>query len=496
METVTDAPNLESFLERARRLFIGGEWSEATSSEELVSIDPGTGEVLGIVAEANASDVDVAVQAAAAAFPGWRDTRASERGEILWRFADTVEEHAHELALLESLDSGKPLTISEGFIVPMVASTLRYFAGLAGKLEGRAVTPAMAQRGHHQVVVTRVPVGVVAAIVPWNMPAMLAAWKLAPALAFGNTVVLKPAEETPLVALRLAELGSEAGLPPGALNVVTGSGATTGASLASHPDIHKVSFTGSTEVGREILSTSASDFKRVSLELGGKSAVIVFADALARDLKWLSTQAAWATFSNAGQICAAGSRLLIQEDAYESVLEGVATVAENIKPLHALEEKARMGPMISEEHLARVQGFIEKARADSTLVSGGSRASDTGFFLQPTIFSDVSSSNVIWQEEIFGPVIAARSFSDIDEAAALANDTKYGLAAGIFTQNLGAAQQLSQRLRAGTIWINTYNLIDPAVSWGGFGESGIGRENGWSAVDLYTEEKTVWMSLD
>jgi len=490
-------PSTQAFLDGSpKKLFINNEWVSAANGETFQTLNPATGEILAEAALAGQEDVDRAVRAAREAFESdaWRQMSGEDRGQLLWRLADLIDEHADELAELETLDNGKPLRVSRKGDIPFAAKHFRYYAGWAGKLEGATVPVSYP----NQFVYTlREPVGVVGLIIPWNFPLLMAAWKLSPALACGNTVILKPAEETPLTALRLGELALEAGFPPGVINILTGPGEPTGAAIAAHPGIDKISFTGSTEVGRKILEASAkSNLKKVNIELGGKSPNVIFADA---DPAKAIKGAIWAIFSTAGQECVAGSRLFVERPVYEQVLEGLAGEAQKIRVGNGFAQKVHIGPLVSERQLERVIGYIDEGRrAGARIVTGGERLGgefERGYFLAPTIFSSEDDELSIMREEVFGPVAAVTAFDDWDELVQRANDTRYGLAAGVWTQNLSKAHRFAQAVHAGTVWINSYGLFDAAAPFGGYKESGFGREMGKEALDLYTNSKTVWVGL-
>lgn len=476
------------------RLHIGGEWIESASGSTFETVSPATGEVIAEVAEGGAPDIELAVEAARRAFEGpWRSLDAAERGAILWRIADTIEERSEELARLESLDNGKP--IREAMIdLRMVVDTFRYFAGWATKIEGETIPV----RGSILNYTLREPIGVIGAIIPWNFPLLMAAWKVAPALACGNTVVLKPAEETPLTALELAAVGADVGLPPGVLNVVPGLGGVAGAALVASEGVDKIAFTGSTEVGREIMRRAADTLTPVSLELGGKSPNIIFADA---DLEAAMRGAFAGIFYNGGQCCTAGSRLLVEESIHDQLIEALIERATRFRPGDPLDPQTRMGPLVSEAQLERVLGYIESGlEGGARLAVGGKRAEfegeEKGYWVEPTIFERVAPDQVIAQEEIFGPVLTTMTFSSEEEAIEIANGTIYGLAAGIWTKDIKRAHRVAQRIDAGTVWINTYHPLDPASPFGGYKHSGYGRELGRYALDLYTQIKSVWVDLN
>jgi len=476
------------------RLHIGGEWIESASGSTFKTVSPATGEVIAEVAEGGAPDIELAVEAARRAFEGpWRSLDAAERGAILWRIADTIEERSEELARLESLDNGKP--IREAMIdLRMVVDTFRYFAGWATKIEGETIPV----RGSILNYTLREPIGVIGAIIPWNFPLLMAAWKVAPALACGNTVVLKPAEETPLTALELAAVGADVGLPPGVLNVVPGLGGVAGAALVASEGVDKIAFTGSTEVGREIMRRAADTLTPVSLELGGKSPNIIFADA---DLEAAMRGAFAGIFYNGGQCCTAGSRLLVEESIHDQLIEALIERATRFRPGDPLDPQTRMGPLVSEAQLERVLGYIESGlEGGARLAVGGKRAEfegeEKGYWVEPTIFERVAPDQVIAQEEIFGPVLTTMTFSSEEEAIEIANGTIYGLAAGIWTKDIKRAHRVAQRIDAGTVWINTYHPLDPASPFGGYKHSGYGRELGRYALDLYTQIKSVWVDLN
>ena len=475
------------------RLLIDGQWVEG--SKKFETINPATGEALTQVAEASASDVDRAVSAARRAFEdrngAWRKMSASERGRLIWRLADLVEKNLEELAELETLDNGKPIFESRYVDIPMTVDVLRYYAGWTTKIHGETVNTFE----NAFTYTMREPVGVVGLIVPWNFPLLLASWKLGPGLACGNTVILKPAEQTPLTTLRFGELAIEAGLPPGVLNIVTG-GPETGKALVKHPGIDKIAFTGSTAVGKEIMRGAADTLKRVTLELGGKSPNIVFADS---DLDSAVKGAINGIFYGKGECCNAGSRLFVERKVHDEFLEKLVARAKKLQPADPLDPKTKLGAIVSQEQMQNVLGYIEAGTKEGAkLVAGGRRATvdgSKGFFVEPTIFSGVSNEMRIAQEEIFGPVLAALAFDDIDEVVELANRNPYGLAAAVWTRDIGKANIVAKRLRAGLVWINTYGLMDAAVPFGGFKSSGFGRELGMHAIEHYTELKSVWLNM-
>ncbi|GAA0974920.1 aldehyde dehydrogenase DhaS [Acrocarpospora macrocephala] len=494
--TVTLEKSVEDFIATPRQLFIGGRWVHAASGKTFATPNPATGETLAHIAEADAEDVDRAVRAARAAFDGpWSRLTASDRGRIIWRIGDLIEEHADELAQLESLDNGKPLAVARAADIPLAAELFRYMAGWATKIEGNTIAlsvPYLPGAEFHAYTL-REPIGVVAQIIPWNFPLLMAAWKLGPALATGNTVILKPAEQTPLSALRLAELMAEAGLPDGVVNVLPGYGETAGAALAAHDGVDKVAFTGSTEVGKLIVQAAAGNLKKVSLELGGKSPNVVFDDV---DPELAIPGAANAIFFNHGQCCVAGSRLFVQESRFDEVVEGVATIARGIKLGSGLDPDTQMGPLVSDEQLRRVTGFLESGRADGArTVAGGNRHGEHGYFVQPTVITGTNPDMAVVREEIFGPVVVASPFSTLDEIADQANATDYGLGAGIWTRDVSKAHALAKRIRAGTVWINCYNVFDAALPFGGYKQSGWGREMGHEVLEAYTEVKAICTQL-
>jgi phenylacetaldehyde dehydrogenase len=483
------------FLSTPRQMLIGGDWRDAASGRSIDVRDPATGETITTVPDGGAADVDDAVRAARVAFESaeWGGARPVDRERWLLRLADLVDANANELAEIETLDNGKPLSMSQRVDVPSAVDFLRYCAGWATKIEGTTVdvsVPAL-RKSEFFAYTRREPVGIVGAIIPWNFPLLMAAWKVGPALATGCSIVLKPAEDTPLSALRLAELALEAGIPRGAFNVVTGYGETAGAALASHPGIDKVAFTGSTAVGKRIGQAAINNMTRLSLELGGKSPVIVLDDV---DPKLAASGAANAIFFNAGQVCVAGSRLYVQRGAFDAVVEGVSAIAARMRIGPGLAASTQLGPLVSERQLNRVASYVRIGLDEgATLVTGGSRYGERGWFHQPTVLTGLAESARVVQEEIFGPILVATPFDDVEEVAALANGTEYGLSASIWSNNLRRVHRLIPRLKAGTVWVNCHGLLDNALPFGGYKQSGIGREMGRTMIDLYTEIKSVMM---
>ncbi len=474
------------------RLFIGGEWVDAASGETFEVIDPARAEVLTEVAEAGVEDVDRAVRAARDAFEDgeWREMSPRARGRLLWKLAERLEERKDEIARVETLNNGKPL-FESGIDVAMTIQTFEYYAGWTTKIEGETIPVSVPFQFNYTL---REPIGVVGAIVPWNFPLNLASWKVAPALAAGCTVVLKPATETPLTALLLADVAAEVGLPPGVLNVVPGRGSTAGEAVVAHPGVDKIAFTGSTEVGQRIATVAARTVKRVSLELGGKSPNIVFADA---ELPIAAKGALAGIFYGKGEVCAAGSRLLVESSTHEQLVGMVAEGADRMKVGDPFEKGTRIGAIVSKRQMESVLGYIEKGVEEGArVVAGGGRADiGPGYFVRPTVFDDVTSEMTIAREEIFGPVLATLTFKDVDDAIEQANDTMYGLAAAVWTSDVKKAHYVASRLKAGTVWINTYNLYDPASPFGGYKQSGYGRDLGGQALDQYTQLKSVWVNL-
>lgn len=488
--------NTVAFLQREQqKMLINNEWVAAVSGDTFTTVDPATGKQLATLAAGDAADVDRAVAAARAAFTdgAWPKMSGADRGDLLWKIAAIIDAHGDELAELETLDNGKPLRTARYGDVAYAAKHFRYYAGWASKIEGTTIPVSIPNQF---VYTTREPMGVVGLIIPWNFPLLMAAWKLAPALAAGNTVVLKPAGETSLSALRLGELMVEAGVPAGVVNIVTGLGAPAGAALTAHMDVDKVAFTGSTAVGRKVMAAAAgSNLKRVSLELGGKSPNVIFADAdIARAVKG----ATWAIFSTAGQECVAGSRLFVQRSVYDEVADGLRVQAAKIRVGSGF-GRNHIGPIVSKRQIERVLGYIDEGKAAGMdVLSGGERLGGEladGYFLQPTIFAHENDSLKLVQEEIFGPVAAITPFDDWDELTARANATRYGLAAGAWTRDLSKAHRFAAAVKAGTVWINSYGLFDAAAPFGGYKESGFGREMGKDAIDLYTQVKTVWVGI-
>ena len=485
------------FLSEPRKMLIGGAWVDAASGKTFPVIDPSSGEEIARVPEGDKDDIDRAVKAARAAFESgpWADVKPAERQRLLWRLSDLIEENSDELAELESIDNGKSLMFARMGDVNMAVLYVRYIAGWATKIHGKTIDPTIpfAPDGKFFAYAAREPVGVVGAIVPWNFPLVMALWKIGPALTTGCTIVLKPAEETPLTALRLGELIQEAGFPDGVVNVVTGQGETAGAALVAHPDVDKIAFTGSTEVGKLIGKSAMDTMKLISLECGGKSPVIVLDDA---DVEAAIQGAANAIFFNHGQVCAAGSRLYVQKNVYDQVVDGVAAIAKGIKLGPGLSPETQMGPLVSEKQKERVCNYINSGLAQGAeALVGGDALDDPGYYVEPTVFVGASQDMRIVQEEIFGPVLVAMAFDDLDEIAAKANDSIYGLAASIWSRDISKVHRLIPKIKAGTVWVNCHNLLDNAVPFGGYKQSGIGREMGEEVLSLYTQTKSVIMAV-
>jgi aldehyde dehydrogenase (NAD+) len=477
-----------------KQLLINNEWRAPSSGQMMEVINPATEEVIAAVAAADADDVEGAVAAARAALGGpWGQMSARERGRLVSKLADRLMERADAVARLETLHNGKPISESRNIEIPAAAECFEYYAGWADKVMGETIPV----KGNHLTYTLREPIGVVAAIVPWNFPLLLAAWKVAPALACGNTVILKPASQTPLTALALGEIAIEVGLPPGVLNVITGPGSRVGQALVEHPGIDKIAFTGDTSTGKSIMRAAADTLKRITLELGGKSPNLVLADA---DVEAAVRGATIGIFYGKGEVCAAGSRLLVDRTIKNEFIDKLAARARKMAPGDPLDPKTRFGAIASKKQMETVLRYIESGRSEgASLVAGGERAdigTGKGYFVQPTVFADVRPEMTIAREEIFGPVLAAIEFADLDEAIAKANDSQYGLAAGVWTRDIKKAHYVARRLQAGTVWVNTYNVYDTAAPFGGYKQSGFGREMSAHALEHYTQVKSVWVDLN
>jgi aldehyde dehydrogenase (NAD+) len=477
----------------SKRLFINNEWRPSSSGRTMPVVNPATEEVIAEVPSADKGDVDLAVAAARAALAGpWSKLSARERGRLVRRLGERLMERADDVARLETLHNGKPISESRQIEIPAAAECFEYYGGWSDKVMGETIPV----KGNHLTYTLREPVGVVAAIVPWNFPLLLAAWKIAPALACGNAVIVKPASQTPLTALALGELAIDVGFPPGVLNVITGAGSTVGQALVEHPGIDKIAFTGDTSTGRSIMRGAADTLKKITLELGGKSPNIVLADA---DIDAAIRGATIGIFYGKGEVCAAGSRLLVDRSIKDEFLDKLAARAKKMVPGDPLDPKTRYGAISSRKQLDTVLRYIESGKTEgATLLAGGVRAdigTGKGYFVQPTVFSDVKPSMTISREEIFGPVLAAIDFADLDEAIATANDTPYGLAAGVWTRDIKKAHYVARQLQAGTVWVNTYNVYDTAAPFGGYKQSGFGREMSAHALEHYTQVKSVWVDL-
>lgn len=491
MSSFQISPKVEVFLQGTKKLFINGEWVESVQNNVFSSINPATGEVLAVVSEAREEDVDRAVKAARQAFDHgeWSTMSAADRSRLIYKLADLIEANKRELAELETLDNGKPLRETRAADLPLTIEHFRYYAGWATKIVGQTIPTA----GNFLTYTRHEAVGVVGQIIPWNFPLLMAAWKLGAALATGCTVVLKPAEQTPLSALYLAQLTQEAGFPPGVINVIPGFGESAGAPLVQHPQVDKIAFTGSTVVGKSIMREAADTVKKVTLELGGKSPNIILPDA---DLSRAVPGALRGITFNQGQVCSAGSRLYVQKKLYDNVVADLASEAKRIRVGSGLDPDTEMGPLVSSEQHDIVKRYIEAGKAaGAELVTGGKVPGEQGYFVEPTIFAHVDPKMTIAREEIFGPVVAAMPYDTLDDLLDQANQSDYGLAAGVWTQNLKQAHYLASKLKAGTVWVNCYNVFDAAAPFGGYKQSGLGREMGSYALDNYTEVKTVWVNL-
>jgi phenylacetaldehyde dehydrogenase len=476
-----------------RHMLIGGEWVEAASGKTFETLDPATGERLALIAEGDAEDVDRAVRAARRAFEGpWSKLSPSERGLIVHRIGDLIMEHADELAELDSLDNGKPVGVARAADIPLAADLFWYMAGWATKMNGETISPSVPYMpdAEFHAYTLREPVGVVGQIIPWNFPLLMAAWKLGPALTTGCTIVLKPAEQTPLSALRLGELMLEAGVPEGVVNIVPGYGETAGAALAAHRDVDKIAFTGSTEVGKIIVRAAADNLKKVSLELGGKSPNVVFDDA---DVPAAIAGAAQGIFFNQGEVCSAASKLYVQKDRFDDVVGGIVDAAKQIKLGRGLDPDTEMGPLVSQEQFERVTGYLGLDEGEKLV--GGKAVEGPGYFVEPTVIVETGEDARSAREEIFGPVVTALPFDDVDDLARRANGTEYGLAAGVWTKDVSKAHRLAKRIRAGTVHINTYHVFSAELPFGGYKQSGWGREMGEQVLNNYTETKAVIAQL-
>ena len=473
------------------KLFIDGKWVDSVSGKTFDTLNPATEEVITSIAEGDSADIDLAVTAARKAFEDgpWGKTDARERGRILLRVMDLIEKNKDELALLETLDNGKPISETTNADLPLVIDCLLYYAGWADKIHGETIPV----RGEFFNYTLREPVGVVGQIIPWNFPLLMAAWKIAPAIACGNTVVLKPAEQTPLTALRLGEICQEAGLPDGVLNIVPGYGPTAGAALAAHMDVDKIAFTGENTTGRIIMQAASKNLKRVSLELGGKSPNIVFADS---DIDSAVAGAMTGIFFNQGEVCCAGSRLFLERSIHDEFVDKLSSRASSLSVGNPEDAGTQMGAQVSKEQFDKILGYIDTGKQEGAkLVTGGERCGEKGYFIRPTIFDAVDNNMKIAREEIFGPVVSAITFDDVDDMVRQSNLSIYGLAAAVWTRDIKKAHRLARDLKAGTIWINTYNSFDAASPFGGFKQSGFGRELGIHALELYTQVKSVWINL-
>ncbi|SCM96050.1 Uncharacterized protein BWINRASL_03258 [Bacillus mycoides] len=483
---------VEKFLQGTKKLYVNGAFIESASGKTFKTPNPATGETLAIVAEAGREDIHKAVLAARMAFDEgpWSRMSTAERSRLMYKLADLMEEHKEELAQLETLDNGKPIRETMAADVPLAIEHMRYYAGWATKIVGQTIPVS----GDYFNYTRHEAVGVVGQIIPWNFPLLMAMWKMGAALATGCTIVLKPAEQTPLSALYLAELIEEAGFPKGVINIVPGFGESAGQALVNHPLVDKIAFTGSTPVGKQIMRQASESLKRVTLELGGKSPNIILPDA---DLSRAIPAALSGVMFNQGQVCCAGSRLFIPKKMYDNVMADLVLYSKKLNQGAGLNPETTIGPLVSEEQQKRVMGYIEKGIAEGAeVLCGGNKSFDQGYFVSPTVFADVNDEMTIAKEEIFGPVISALPFNDIDEVIERANKSQFGLAAGVWTENVKTAHYVASKVRAGTVWVNCYNVFDAASPFGGFKQSGLGREMGSYALNNYTEVKSVWLNLN
>lgn len=490
MTSMNISKTVRDFLNEEVKLFINGEFVESVSGKIFESVNPADGEVLAKVYEAENADIDKAVKSARAAFEheSWKDLTTLERGNLMYKLAQLIEENKQEIAEIDSLDNGKPIHELLENDIPNAIGQFQYFGGWSTKHTGQTIPLSTASFNYTK----HEPVGVAGQIIPWNFPFMMAAWKIAPALATGCTVVLKPAEQTPLSAIYLAKLIKEAGFPDGVVNIVPGFGEVAGNALVEHPDVNKIAFTGSTVVGKSIMKKAADDMKRVTLELGGKSPNIILKDA---DLEKAIPGAFAAIMANQGEVCSAGSRLYVHKDIFEEVTQKLSDYAKEVKQGHGLAEGTQMGPLVSKEQQEKVTGYIQKGiNEGATILTGGSH-SEKGYFVEPTIFTNVTDDMSIVKEEIFGPVLVAQPFENLDEAIEKANNSPYGLGAGVWTESNKNAHYVADRLQSGSVWVNCYNLTNPAIPFGGYKQSGFGREMGSYALENYTEVKSIWMDL-
>ncbi len=487
LDTVANPPQI-----RQTQLLIDGKWVDAISGKTFATINPATEEVIAEVAEGDAADIDLAVKAARKAFESgpWSKMDARDRGRLIYRLADLIEENIEELAALESLDNGKPIRDSRAADLPLVIDCLRYYAGWADKIEGTTIPI----RGNHFCYTRREPLGVAGQIIPWNFPLLMVAWKWAPALTAGCTIVMKPAEQTPLSCLRLAELALEAGIPPGVINVVPGYGPTAGAALVKHPDVDKIAFTGEDATAKIIMADAAATLKRLTFELGGKSPNVVFADC---DLDAAVAGAEFGLFFNQGQCCCAGSRLFVEESVHEEFVAKIVAKAAARKLGDPLNPETTQGPQVDRAQMDKILSYIQKGTdAGAKCVTGGSRFGSKGYFVEPTVFDHVTDEMSIATDEIFGPVLSILPFKNVDEVVTRANNTHFGLAAAVWTSDVKKAHLMASQIKAGTVWVNCYDVFDAAAPFGGFKRSGIGRELGAAGLASYTELKTVTMNLD